>query len=65
MRDTGLLVVNLGTPSSTATTDVRAYLREFLSDPRVIDLPGWKRWLILNLFILPRRPKLSAEATID
>jgi ferrochelatase len=41
---------------------VRPYLREFLSDPRVIDIAGWKRWLILNLFILPFRPKQSGEA---
>lgn len=58
----GLLLVNLGTPESTAVADVRRYLREFLSDPRVIDRPRWQRWLILNLFILPRRPRHSAAA---
>jgi ferrochelatase len=41
---------------------VRPYLREFLSDPRVFDMAAWKRWLILNLFILPRRPVASGAA---
>ena len=58
---TGLLLINLGTPNSPAPSDVRPYLREFLMDPRVIDLPGWKRWLFVNL-ILIRRPKASGEA---
>jgi len=62
-RDTpGLLLINLGTPRSPRPSDVRSYLREFLSDPRVIDVPAWKRWLILNLFILPFRPRKSGEA---
>jgi len=59
---TGLLLINLGTPDSPRPGDVRRYLREFLSDPRVIDIAGWKRWLILNLFILPFRPRRSGEA---
>ena len=59
---TALLLVNLGTPRSPAAADVRPYLREFLSDPRVLDIPAWKRWLVLNLFILPFRPKESGEA---
>ena len=58
----GLLLVNLGTPDSPGPGDVRRYLREFLSDPRVLDVPVWQRWLILNLFILPFRPKKSGEA---
>jgi ferrochelatase len=58
----GLLLINLGTPESPRPADVRGYLREFLSDPRVIDLPAWRRWLILNLFILPFRPRRSGEA---
>ncbi|MCC6749880.1 MAG: ferrochelatase [Deltaproteobacteria bacterium] len=62
MPRVGLLLVNLGTPERPDPAAVRAYLKEFLSDPRVFDLPAWKRWLILNLFILPRRPKLSAHA---
>lgn len=58
----GLMLVNLGTPDTTKTGDVRRYLREFLSDPRVIDISPWRRWLLLNLFILPFRPQKSAEA---
>jgi len=61
-KKTGVLLVNLGTPDSTSTADVRAYLREFLSDKRVIDIPAVARWLLLNLFILPFRPRKSAEA---
>jgi ferrochelatase len=58
----GLLLVNLGTPDSTDPADVRRYLREFLSDPRVLDIPAWRRFLVLEAFILPFRPKASAEA---
>ncbi|RME74729.1 MAG: ferrochelatase [Planctomycetota bacterium] len=57
-----LLLVNLGTPLSPAVSHVRKYLKEFLMDPRVLDLPYWKRWLIVHLFVLPFRPKRSAEA---
>jgi ferrochelatase len=58
----GLLLVNLGTPDAPETGPVRRYLREFLSDPRVIDIHPVGRWLLLNLFILPFRPAKSAEA---
>jgi ferrochelatase len=58
----GLLLVNLGTPDSTAVPDVRKYLREFLSDPRVLDLPAPLRSAILHLTILPFRPRQAAEA---
>lgn len=61
-RRVGVLLVNLGTPDSPNVGDVRKYLREFLSDPRVIDIPALGRWLLLNLVILPRRPKQSAAA---
>ena len=57
----GVLLVNLGSPDSTKTKDVRKYLREFLSDPKVIDV-WYVRNIILHLFILPFRPKKSAEA---
>lgn len=57
----GILLINLGSPDSTKTKDVRKYLREFLSDPKVIDV-WYVRNIILNLFILPSRPKKSAEA---
>jgi len=55
-------LLNLGTPDSTQVACVRRYLREFLSDPRVIDIPRLSRFLLLNLVILPFRPKASAEA---
>ena len=42
----GLLLVNLGTPDAPETAPVRKYLDEFLSDPRVIDIAAWKRWLL-------------------
>lgn len=58
----GVLLVNLGSPDAPETRAVRSYLREFLGDPRVIDLPALARWLLLNLVILPFRPRRSAEA---
>lgn len=58
----GILLVNLGTPASTRVADVRAYLGEFLTDPYVIDLPWVLRQLIVRAFILPTRPRRSAEA---
>lgn len=61
-RKPGLLLVNLGTPDAPRTPEVRRYLRQFLSDPRVIDIPALSRWLLLNLIILPTRPAKSAEA---
>lgn len=61
-RRPGVLLVNIGTPDAPEAGPVRRYLREFLSDPRVLDLPALGRWLLLNLFILPFRPKKSAAA---
>jgi len=58
----GVLLVNLGTPEAPETAPVRRYLRQFLSDPRVLTLPAPLRWLLLNLVILPTRPAKSAEA---
>ncbi len=58
----GLLLVNLGTPDAPETGPVRRYLREFLNDPRVVDIHPVGRWLLLNLIILPVRPARSAEA---
>ena len=62
MSRTGVLVVQLGTPASPSTRDVRRYLREFLSDPAVIDLPGPARWLLVNCAIAPFRAPRSARA---
>jgi protoporphyrin/coproporphyrin ferrochelatase len=59
---TGILLMNLGTPDSTATADVRAYLRQFLSDPKVLDMSALGRFALLNFIILPFRPKKTAEA---
>jgi ferrochelatase len=59
---TGLLLINLGTPDAPTTPAVRRYLREFLSDPRVIDINPVGRALLLHLFILPFRPAKSAAA---
>ncbi|MSP15125.1 MAG: ferrochelatase [Myxococcales bacterium] len=58
----GLLLVNLGTPDAPETAAVRRYLREFLSDPRVIDIAAPLRLLLLECVILPTRPKKSAAA---
>ncbi|WP_342379601.1 ferrochelatase [Myxococcus stipitatus] len=58
----GLLLLNLGTPDAPESGAVRRYLREFLSDPRVVDIHPVGRWLLLNLIILPVRPAKSAEA---
>ena len=52
----GVLLVNLGTPEATDYWSMRRFLAEFLSDRRVIEAPRWLWWLILNVFILPRRP---------
>ena len=58
----GLLLINLGTPEAPTESAVRTYLEEFLSDPRVLTMSSLGRWALLNLIILPRRPKESAEA---
>lgn len=59
---TGLLLINLGTPDEPTPPAVRRYLREFLSDPRVIDIHPLGRALLLHLVILPSRPAKSARA---
>ena len=59
---TGVLLANLGTPDAPTTPALKRFLREFLSDRRVIDLPRWKWWPLLNFIILPRRSPRSAEA---
>ena len=58
----GVLLVNLGTPDSPSLPDVRKYLAEFLSDPRVVETPRLLWWFILNGIILRTRPKRSAAA---
>ncbi|SFN33422.1 ferrochelatase [Formivibrio citricus] len=56
----GILLVNLGTPQAPTPQAVRSYLSEFLSDPRVVELPRALWWLILNGFVLRFRPAKSA-----
>lgn len=58
---TGVLLINLGTPDSPCVKDVRKFLKQFFSDPFVIDIPGWKRMLLRNLIILPFRSPKSAK----
>lgn len=61
MRKQKIVLVQLGSPKTPSTKDVRAFLREFLGDPRVLDINPILRKIILNLFILPFRPKQSAK----
>lgn len=61
MKRTGVLLVQLGTPDSPKTSDVRRYLSEFLNDPRVIDLPWLGRKLLVNGIIVPFRAPKSAK----
>ncbi len=58
---TGILLVNLGTPDAPTAAAVRPYLKQFLSDPRVVEIPPFIWAIILNFFILPFRSKQSAE----
>ena len=59
---TGVLIINLGTPDGTDFWSIRRYLKEFLSDRRVIDINRFLWWLILNLIILTFRPKKTGKA---
>ena len=59
---TGVLIVNLGTPDSTSWLDIRKYLKEFLSDRRVIEVNPLIWQIILNVFILNLRPSKTAKA---
>ena len=59
---TGVLIINLGTPDSTKWLDIRKYLKEFLSDRRVIEVNSILWQVILNLFILNFRPSKTAKA---
>ncbi|WP_416397531.1 ferrochelatase [Allohahella sp. A8] len=61
-RRTGVLITNLGTPDQPDRKALRRYLKEFLSDPRVVEVPRLLWWCILNLVILNIRPARSARA---
>ena len=58
----GVLITNLGTPEAPEKQALRPYLKQFLSDPRVVEVPRLLWWLILNGIILNVRPRRSAEA---
>lgn len=58
---TTVLLINLGTPDSPTTRDVRSYLKQFLNDPRVVDLPWLLRKILVNLIIVPFRAPKSAK----
>ena len=62
MSKVKVLLGQLGSPKSTNTKDVRSYLKEFLGDPRVVDINPFFWKIILNFFVLPFRPKQSAKA---
>ncbi len=57
----GILLAQLGTPEAATRAALRPYLEQFLSDPRVIELPRLMWWLILHCFVLTRRPRASAK----
>jgi ferrochelatase len=59
---TGILIVNLGTPDTTSWWDIRKYLKEFLSDRRVIEVNPIVWQIVLNIFILTFRPSKTAHA---
>jgi ferrochelatase len=61
MNRTGVLVTNIGTPDEATPEAVGRYLREFLMDEYVLDMPFWKRWLLVNWIIVPRRKYDSAK----
>ncbi|TRY33792.1 ferrochelatase [Aliiglaciecola sp. M165] len=58
----GVLITNLGTPDAPTKKALKPYLKEFLSDPRVVEIPRFIWWMILNLVILNIRPARSAKA---
>lgn len=57
----GVLLINLGTPKSTSPEDVGIYLKEFLMDPLVIDIPYLARWILVNWLVIPKRKFASAK----
>ena len=58
-----VLLINLGTPSSTSKKDIKKYLKEFLSDSRIIEVNKFLWWFILNIIILNVRPAKTASET--
>ena len=60
-KSTAVVIIQLGTPDSPSVRDVKKYLKEFLNDPRVIDLPTYKRYPLVNGIIIPFRAPKSAK----
>ena len=58
---TAVLLINVGTPDSASVVDVKKYLKQFLSDKRVIEMPSILRYILVNFIIVPFRAKKSAE----
>jgi ferrochelatase len=61
-KKTAVLLVNLGSPSAPTSSAVRKYLKEFLWDPRVVNIPRPIWWMILHFLVLPFRPRKSVKA---
>lgn len=62
MAKQGVLLINLGTPENETPRAVYRYLREFLNDPRVVDLPWIVRWILINVIVIPLRYKKTTRA---
>lgn len=62
VKKTGVLLANLGSPTAPTTSAVRRFLKDFLWDPRVVNLPRPLWWVILHFFVLPFRPHKSAKS---
>ena len=60
-RKTKIVLVQLGSPKAPTAKDLRVFLKEFLGDPRVVDINPFLWKIILNLFVLPFRPARSAK----
>lgn len=61
MKKSSILLINLGTPNSPNLQSIKKYLKEFLMDRRVIALPFWIRWILVNMIIVPVRSKQSTH----
>ena len=61
VKKKGILLINTGSPAAPTVKEVRKYLAQFLMDPYVLDIPFWKRWLLVHALILRTRPKRSAR----
>lgn len=59
---TAIVLINLGSPDNPTLPAVRKYLKQFLSDPYVVDLPTWLRWILVNMCIIPFRTHKTSQA---